>query len=361
MTTTNPFQSKPVQQGGQPGGPYPANFQEIHDRLIVMDSSCPLMSLPKPPQIKQNLFNLYKKGGVTVAFASVGAATLEETLKYMTWVAKNVINDPEMMMIHSVADVFEAKKQGKLGVLYHFQPPYALEGDIERAWFFKQAGVGIIQMTYNAKTDFGSGSGEPVDEGLTPKGRDLIKVLNEAKIIVDVAHGGVKTALDTIEASDKVVVCSHGNARAVIDSDRNYPDEVLKAIGQKGGVVGVCGWPPFVSTKKRPTMEDLIRMTDYLVELIGVDHLAIGMDYFFGQAGIVPDELAEKMYDYFLSTGQWQPPTYPSPPWWYPEGVETADKLANLTGALLARGYSEEDVAKIWGGNWLRVMKEVWG
>jgi len=350
-----------AQPSDQPGGPYPANFQRVHDGLIVIDASDPLISLPKPPEIKQNLFDLYKKGGVTVAFASVGSNSLEETLRYMSWVAKNMLNDPQMMLIKSVADIHEAKKQGKLGIMYQFQPSKALEGDIERAWFFKQAGLGIVQMTYNPKNAFGYGSAEKDDLGLTPMGRDLIKVLNQAKIIVDVAHAGNKTALDTIAASEKVVVCSHGNSREVINSPRNFPDEVLKAVGQKGGVVGVVGYPDFVSTKKRPTMEDMIRMTDHIVELVGIDHVGVGMDYWIGQAGIASDELANKLYKFMLDSGEWSKETYPPPPWWFPEGIESPDKLANFTGALLARGYKEQDVAKIWGGNWLRVMKGVWG
>jgi membrane dipeptidase len=352
---------RPKSAGRQPGGPYPANFQKFHDGLIVIDASCPLMSLPKPPQIKQNLFDLYKKGGVTVGFASVGGPSVEQTLQYMTWVAKNMSRDPGLIMIHTVADIFEAKKHGKLSIVYQFQPTGALEGDIERAFLFKQAGLGTVQITYNKKTIFGCGCSVAVDEGLTQKGRDLVKVLNEAKIIVDVAHGGVKSALDTIEASNTVVVNSHGNARAVIDSPRNYPDEVLKAVAQKGGVTGICGYPTFLSTKATPPMEDFIRMTDYVVDLAGIDHVSIGMDYWFGQAGIASNEMAQKLYEYFIASGEWTTSVYPPPPWWFPEGIETPDTLANLSGALLARGYSEEDVAKIWGGNWLRVMKEVWG
>ena len=178
---------------------------------------------------------------------------------------------------------------------------------------------------------------------------------------MDVAHGGVQTALDTVEAGSGVVVCSHGNARAVIPSDRNYPDEVLKAVAQKGGVVGVAGWPTFISTNPRPSMDDMIRMIDYMVELIGIDHVVIGMDYMIGQYGTVSDEDAKAIYKYFIDQGAWSPETYPPPPWYYPEGIETPDTFYNLTGALLKHGYSKQDIQKIWGGNWLRVMKEVWG
>ena len=235
---------------------------------------------------------LYKKGGADIVFTTVSSRSLESTLDYLTYVAKHMAKDPDTLLIKKVADIHEAKKTGKLGVVYQFQPPHALYGNLEWAWFFKQAGLGICQMTYNQKTEFGYGSGEKVDKGLTQKGRDLIKILDEAKVIVDVAHSGVKTALDTIDAGSTIVVCSHGNARAVIQSDRNFPDEVLKAAAQKGGLCGVAGWPPFISTNKdnRPSMDDMIRMIDYMVELVGIDHVGIGMDYMLGQAGTIPEE-----------------------------------------------------------------------
>jgi membrane dipeptidase len=352
-----------AQQSMQPGGQYPDNFRDIHDGIIVIDGAAPLLGIPPPGPILADPWELYKKGGADVVFTTVSSSSLEETLNYLTYVAKHMAKDPETMQIKTVADIYEAKKTGKLGVVYQFQPPHALYGNLEWAWYFKQSGLGICQMTYNQKTEFGYGSGEKVDKGLTRKGRDLIKILDEAKIIVDAAHAGVKTALDTIDAGSGIVVCSHGNARAVIQSDRNYPDEVLTAVAQKGGLVGVAGWPPFISTNKdnRPSMDDMIRMIDYMVELVGVDHVGIGMDYMLGQAGTISNDDAMALYKYLVDSGDWSPKTYPPPPWHYPEGIELPDTLYNLTGALLARGYKQEDVAKIWGGNWLRIMSEVWG
>lgn len=346
----------------QSGGPYPADFRKIHDELIVIDASCPLISVPPPSQVKKDLWGLYKKGGTTVVFASTGSDSLEGTLKMMSYVANHMAGDPDTMLIHTVADIHRAKKEGKLGVVHQFQPPNALEkGNLDFVWHFKQSGLGICQMTYNTETEFGYGSAEKVDKGLKPKGRELIKVLEQAKVIVDVAHGGVKTAIDTVEAGSGIVVCSHGNARSVVPSDRNYPDEVLKAVAQKGGVVGVAGWPPFISTNPRPSMDDMLRMIDYMVELIGIDHVVIGMDYMIGQYGTVSDEDAKAIYKFFVDRGAWSPETYPPPPWYYPEGIETPDTFYNLTGALLARGYTREDVSKIWGKNWLRIMSQVWG
>jgi membrane dipeptidase len=85
------------------------------------------------------------------------------------------------------------------------------------------------------------------------------------------------------------------------------------------------------------------------------------MDYMHGQAGTVSNEDAKALYKYLVDSGNWSEKTYPPPPWYYPEGIELPDTLYNLTGALLARGYKKEDIAKIWGGNWMRIMGQVWG
>jgi membrane dipeptidase len=350
-----------AQQPSQPGGPYPENFRSIHDEMIVIDGASPLLGFQPLGTILVDPWDLYKKGGADVVFTTVSSPSLEETLAYMGSLSKHMAEDPDTMLIKKVADIHEAKKTGKLGVVYQFQPPDFLSANLEWVWFFKQAGVGICQITYNQKNEFGYGSAEKVDKGLTPKGRDLIKVLEEAKIIVDVAHSGVKTALDTIEAAADIVVCSHGNARAVVPSDRNFPDEVLRAVAQKGGVCGVAGWPPFISTNNRPSMDDMIRMIDYMVNLVGIDHVGIGMDYMHGQAGTVSNEDAKALYKYLIDSGNWSEKTYPPPPWYYPEGIELPSTFFNLTGALLARGYKKEDIAKIWGGNWLRISGKVWG
>jgi len=108
-------------------------------------------------------------------------------------------------------------------------------------------------------------------------------------------------------------------------------------------------------------MDDMIRMIDYMVELLGIDHVGIGMDYMLGQAGTISTEDAMTVYNYLVDNGDWSAKTYPPPPWHYPEGIDLPDTLYNLTGALLAHGYKKEDIAKIWGGNWLRIMGQVWG
>lgn len=160
-----------------------------------------------------------------------------------------------------------------------------------------------------------------------------------------------------------VIVASTSPERTkkAVTPARNVPDEVIKTVAKKGGFVGLCGWPPFVSNSQFPSFDQLFAHLDHIVQLVGPDHATINLDYFNMIQGVVPDEEVQKVYDQMIATGTWTVEEYGKPPYVFPKGIETPAKLANLTGELLKRSYSKADIAKIWGGNWLRVMKQVWG
>ena len=144
-----------AQSAKQPGGPYPENFREIHDEMIIIDGAAPLLGFPPPGKVLTDPWDLYKAGGATAVFTTVSSRSLESTMDYLTYVSKYMAKDPDTLLIQKVADIHEAKKTGKLGVVYQFQPPHALYGNLEWAWFFKQAGLCICIMTFNQKTEFG--------------------------------------------------------------------------------------------------------------------------------------------------------------------------------------------------------------
>jgi membrane dipeptidase len=279
----------------------------------------------------------------------------------MSWMAEQIQTRPELVLCRSAHDIRQAKKDGKLGIFYHFQGPSPLDISLDRVWYYKQMGVGVMQFAYNTRNPYANGITERVDGGLSILGQRLVKACNEARMIVDVSHTGAKSSFDAISASTEPVIISHGNARGLIDSPRNVNDDLIKAIAATGGFVGAVAFPPFVSKNKRPTMDDMVAMIDYLVELVGVDHVTMGLDYDRSTHGILPEEEVQAQYEMLLESGAWDQSAYPPPPYHYPEGMELPNTLHNLTGALLARGYSKEDLAKIWGGNWLRVIDLVWG
>jgi len=333
-------------------------FMEVHKEIITIDGCIPLVSMTRDPEH----LKWFKDGGITVASVSVSGPPKdpELTTDIVSWYSEQIQTNDDYVLIRNTDDILKAKKENKLGLFYHCQSPIPFRENLDRVWYYKALGVGMVQLAYNARSPYANGITERVDGGISDLGIRLVKALNEARIIVDVSHTGEQSTLDIIEASSEPVVLSHGNARGLIDNPRNVSDRVLKAVADNGGLAGVVGYPPFVSESSSPTMDDMLDMVDYMVEVMGIDHVAFSLDYDATMHGVLPDEQVKATYDYYVSTGTWDPKAYPPPPYYYPQGIERPNTLYNLTGALLARGYSKEDVAKLWGGNWMRVMKIVW-
>ena len=344
----------------------PKDFMSVHKDMIVIDGCSPLPGEDRNPKY----FEWYLQGGVTAVAPTVAEGAMQaetdsvhkdQVLDVLGYFHRQIQTRDDVLLVRKADDVYTAKKEGKLGIFLHLQGASCVEYNLDLVNMYKGAGVGVIQLTYNVRNQFGNGILEPRDDGLSTFGIELVKRLNEAKIIVDVAHTGPQTSLDAVKHSSAPVIISHANARGALDNIRNAPDEVIKAVAKSGGFCGAVMYPAFVSKAPRPSLEDYIRHIDYLVELVGIDHVAIGADYFSAQWGVMSDEDAQKIYERYLAVGAWTKEAYPPPPWVYPKGVETPKTWFNLTGGLLKRGYSVEDVRKLLGGNWLRVMKAVWG
>jgi membrane dipeptidase len=328
---------------------------QVHREAVVIDAVCPLLHEPRH-------LDLYRQGGCTVVAPTIGgsegaAVTLRTLGLWMGLIRER----DDLMLIKSAADVATAKATGKLGILPHFQGTEPLEDSLDLVDAYKELGVGIIQLSYNVKNRVGDGCEERTDAGLSRFGLKLIERMNRARVIVDCSHTGYRTTMEAIEASSAPVVFSHANPRAVHPSPRNIRDDQFKAIAATGGLVGMVGYPAFVSSSPRPTLDEFIAHIDYTVDLIGIDHVALGIDYFTGMDPISPLADAQRLYDGLIGSGAWTADSYPPPPYIYPAGMETPAGFPNLTARLLERGYSPDDVMKILGGNWVRVYRAVWG
>ena len=166
--------------------------------------------------------------------------------------------------------------------------------------------------------------------------------------------------MDAVEASNAPVVITHANARAVQNNGRNVEDELIKAIADCRGIVGTVGFPPFLTWDGQPTLDHFIDDIVYKADLVGIDHTGIGIDYYEGQYPVEEDETAMARYRKRLETGQWRAEEYPPPPYKFPEGIETPRTLGRLTDRLVERQFSEDDIRKVLGLNWMRVYREVW-
>jgi len=303
----------------------------------------------------------YQEGGVTALAPTVGG--WEDARATVTRIAAwhRVLRErDDLLLVRQAGDIKVAKQRGCLGIYLHLQGTDPVDDNLDLIDLYKNLGVGVIQLTYNVKNRVGDGCEERTDAGLSRFGIKLVERLNQARVIVDCSHTGLRTALEAIECSKAPVIGSHTNLASVHRSARNASDELVKAIARSGGVVGVTGFPAFVVDSTAPSLDQFIFHIDGLVALVGIDHVGLGIDYYWGQAGVASDQEALDTYNKLASAGRWSS-AYPPPPHRYPAGIETPRTLRNLTARLLARGYREPEVRKILGENWLRVMRSVWG
>lgn len=327
---------------------------DFYDDTIVIDGACPLAG-------EKDFYDLWSRGGATAICptAAIEDSTEATKKKMAAWLSKIEANDG-LLLVERVEDIYKAKEKSKMGIILHFQNTKPIGRDLNLIEEFYKMGLRMMQLCYNVRNYTGCGCAVKADCGLTAFGESVINKMEEVGVVVDVAHTGYRTTMEAVEAAKKPLVCSHGNVDRLCSSERNLKDEQIKAIAKKGGVIGLNGFPAFVAKKARPSVDDLLEHADYIVRLVGTDHVSMGLDYWQGMAGIASRPKAWLIYLFLILRGIWSPQTYPSPPWHHPAGIDTPQLLRNIVEPLLKRGYSPEDVKKVLGGNWLRVFKEVW-
>jgi membrane dipeptidase len=327
----------------------------LHEESIVIDAVCPLV-MDEPGYL-----SWYRQGGVTVVAPTVGGWEDAQTTLGRLGSWHRVLRErDDLLLVQSAGAVRAAKRSSRLGIFFHLQGTDPIEGNLDYIESYKTLGVGVVQLTYNIRNRVGDGCEERSDAGLSRFGVQLVERLNRTRIIVDCSHTGNRTSLDAIERSQAPVILSHSNAASIHPSPRNVSDELIKAIAQSGGVIGIVGFPAMVANTTRPSLNDLIAHIDAVVEVAGIDHVGLGLDYYWGQAGVASDEEATRCFEAAVRAGRWSS-AYPAPPHHYPAEIDVPSKLPNLTHGLLERGYREADIRKILGENWIRVMEAIWG
>ncbi|MBK8027481.1 MAG: dipeptidase [Chloroflexi bacterium] len=255
------------------------------------------------------------------------------------------------MLARTVADIHAAKAAGKTGVILGFQDTNPIADKIHLLRAYYALGVRIIQITYNFENRVGFGCQAPEDRGLTDFGRAVVAEMNRLGILIDLSHCGPRTTLEAIDRSAKPVAITHSNAASQFNHPRNKTDEAIKACAARGGVIGAVSFPAMLTPNLPATVDDYVRAIDKLVELAGIDHVAIGPDLMESMpaevVAVVLKGLPVDVVNFMASI----PPI---------QGFATAADMPNVTAALLKRGYSTADTQKIMGGNWLRLYGEAW-
>ena len=243
-------------------------------------------------------------------------------------------NKDKIVQVRSYNEIIRADKEGKVGALLSIEGAEPLMGDLGILRVFHRLGVRILSFTWNWRTEFADGLAAARTGGkLTQKGLDAMEEMRRLGIVLYVSHITDACFWDIVENTKVPFIASHSNSREVCNVPRNLTDDMLRALADKGGVTGMNYAPGFIVSREKlgkgykATVEDLVDHIDHIVKVVGPDHVGLGSDF----DGIGPP----------------------------PAGLEDASKVPNITRVLVKRGYSDEDIKKILGGNHLRVFKQV--
>ena len=258
---------------------------------------------------------------------------------------------PDALMLATKAEDFRrAKREGKIAFAFGMEGVEPIGQDLSMLRTFYRLGLRVAQPTWHNRNLAADGCGEPFPSGLSNFGRALIQEMNRLGILVDLAHLAEPGFWDVVKLSTKPVMVSHANCKALCNHPRNLTDDQIRAIGGMGGIVGAVFLGGFVRAKDA-TIEHVLDHIDHLVKLIGVDHVGLGPDYIdYNPEMIIAALDVAGVARSGLET------TIP-----YAKGAETAAELPNITRGLVARGYAEEDIKRILGGNFLRLFERVCG
>ena len=326
-----------------------ASFKEakrIHDRILSLDSHCDTPMFfdqqidfaSRDPKILVDLHKMTEgRLDATIMVAYLKQLELtDEALLAATAKADRILNEIEAMVAknctamdiaYTPADLYRLKSEGKKAIMLGIENGYAIGQDIKNVERFRKRGVVYMTLCHNGNNQLcGSAKHNDKNLGVNAFGEQVIQEMNRVGMMVDISHAGEQTFYDALAISNTPIVASHSSSRALCNHPRNLTDDQLKALAAKGGVAQVTLYSGFLREEGPATIQDAIEHLNHMVNIMGIEHVGIGTD-FDGDGGII--------------------------------GCASASELINFTRCLLKERYSEEDIRRIWGGNFLRVMKEV--
>jgi len=322
--------------------------RKLHHESIVWDNhSCFPQTGAEPlmPQLER-----YRQSGANVLGVNIGDSQVElDAIIRLAAALRDYIsrNSDRFVLAGAVDDIMRAKAAEKLAIILDVEGCYAIGDQLSLIPFLFDMGVRWMLMVYNIRNRVGSGVHDATDEGLTPFGRDVVAEMDRVGIIKCCSHTGYRTAMDVLSASSRPCIFSHSNPRALYDHPRNIPDDLIRICAAGSGVVCINGVGIFLGENDNRT-ETMVRHIDYVAQLVGAEHIGLGLDFVFDQSALDASLAGSKAI--------W-PAGYG-----YRPGIKFVppEQLPELTEALLKRGYGESDVRGILGGNMLRVARAVW-
>jgi membrane dipeptidase len=337
---------------------------EVYKKAIVIDALANpgSMNVPWPPRgpLSQKQRDAIASSGITAINVTVSADTFEASTRNIALWTGEVDRYPTLLsIVRRHSDIARAKKENTLGLILGFQNTEMLERDLSRLEVFHRLGIRIIQLTYNDRNIIGDGCLEPGDAGLSAFGRQVVERMNALGLAIDLSHCGTQTTADGIAMSSRPPLITHSGCREVYRHPRSKEDRELKAMADRGGVIGIYFMPFIGQSTGAPTIDMLMRQINHAIKVCGVDHVGIGSDLSITPIEETPDYVRE--HQAFVANRAARGISAPdeSRPLFIPE-LNHPRRLEGVVRGLVKHGYSFSVIEKVIGGNFHRVLKEIW-
>jgi membrane dipeptidase len=268
----------------------------------------------------------------------------------------DIEHQDEVVVVRRLSDIDWVHRTGRVGVVFGLEAATPIENEIDRLDVLYGLGIRQIGIAYSDANTLGSGLSENFDGGLTSFGRRAVERMNKLGLAIDVSHSSDRTSLDTCRASSAPVLLTHAGSRAIWNTSRMKPDEVLRAIADTGGVIGMSAAPHTTLSQAHPlhTIESVMDHFRYCIDLVGIEHVAFGPDTLYGDHVQLHTVFAN-----LLSLGSMAGPTYDKVA--YVDGLENpTENFTNITRWLVREGFSDDDIRAVLGGNIMRALAEIW-
>lgn len=306
--------------------------------------------------IREDELEAFRDSGFRFIHLSVGIggpSAFDDAMHYMAACNGLIARNTDIFArVDNVGDFDRISRSGKIGIILGLQnaDQFRTVDDVQH---FYSLGLRCAQLTYNEGNRLGTGATERIDGGLTDYGVEIITAMNENGMLIDLSHCGHETTMDAIEASRKAVAITHSNCRALNNHPRLKRDDVIRKLAAKGGVMGITGIRMFVRDAEPTTLRHMVDHIDHIANLVGIEHVGIGTDSdLWGYDALSAEEKASYERGYKAS-------------YRFRDKFDTDDfnhpkRIFDLTEELIRRGYSDEHIGRILGGNFIRLLRSVW-
>ncbi len=301
----------------------------------------------------RKLFEKTRDSGINAVHVTIAYwENFREVIANITHWHRHFENNADLIMhVRSAEDVLEAKRTNRLGIIFGFQNCSPIEDDLALVQVLHELGVRIMQLSYNNQSLLATGCYEENDPGITRFGKQVIREMNRVGMVIDMSHSAEQSTLEAIELSERPIAITHANPSFFHSALRNKSNDVLKALGESGGILGFSMYPFHLKNGSDCSLEEFCQMIAKTAEIVGVDQVAIGSDLCEQWGYETLEWMRSGRWTFAADYGEGTAANkaWPKQPHWFKD----ASDINNIASGLAAIGMNSEEVNKVMGGNWL--------